>query len=146
MLAVDVPELVDAPPDAKPIAPQPEQPSSGLGTQRILAIVAGVVGVGGVATGSVFGMMSIGDHSDGLKNCPSGSTCTSAAGIKSMNDGKDAATISTIAFAAGGVALAGAVALWITAPKNEKPAQSAWIRGVPMVGPGMTGLGVAGAF
>ncbi|MEY4578000.1 MAG: hypothetical protein RL701_2703, partial [Pseudomonadota bacterium] len=40
-------------------SPQPTAARGGLGAQKILAIVAGAVGVAGIATGAVFGLRSI---------------------------------------------------------------------------------------
>jgi hypothetical protein len=59
----------------------------------------------------------MGKKSDVDSHC-SGAVCD-AVGFEAQEDAKSAATISTIGFIAGGVLLAGAVALVVTAPKSK---------------------------
>jgi hypothetical protein len=94
--------------------------ASGLGTQRILAIVAGGVGVVGLGLGGVFGVMAMSKKSDAKNMCPD--QCANQSGVNAWSDAKSAGNISTIAFIAGGVALAGGAALWFTAkPASNGP-------------------------
>jgi hypothetical protein len=130
-------DVTPPPPDATPTATTPETGGhgGGLGAQRVLSIVAGVVGVAGVGVGTYFGIVSMGKHNDAEGICPT-ATCTGSNADKGSSDWKDATTAgnnATIAFIVGGVGLAGATVLWLTAPKSgEHPAASARLG----VGPG----------
>jgi hypothetical protein len=55
----------------RPVPPSPTPPPrQGIGMQRVLALVAGGVGVAGVAVGTVLGLESMSKHDDALKACP----------------------------------------------------------------------------
>ncbi len=90
---------------------------SGMGTQKILAIVAGGVGVVGLGLGAVFGVMAIGKKNDAQSACP-GASCPDQASSDKWSDAGSTGNISTIGFIVGGVGLAGAAALWFTAPST----------------------------
>jgi hypothetical protein len=87
-------------------------------SQRTIAIVVGGVGIVGVAAGSYFGWKASSAWSDAKAGCsrfPAG--CTDAS-VDQGNDARSNGNLSTVAFAIGGAALAGAVVLWVTAPKR----------------------------
>lgn len=103
-----------------------DQVSSSSGnTQKTLALVAGGVGVVGVALGTVFGLQSVSKHSDAEKKCPG--ACTDQAGVDLWNDARSAGNLSTIAFAVGGVGLATGAILWFTAKPSKSSAMHAYI-------------------
>jgi serine/threonine-protein kinase len=125
--SIEVPPLVEdvappvppppspgSPPPAPPPAPPP--PSSPGSTQRVLGVVTGVVGLGGIAVGSVFGLVAKSHQSDAGPHC-SGTECD-ATGISALSDARSAATVSTIGFIAGGAVLAGGVVLYLVAPRG----------------------------
>jgi hypothetical protein len=87
--------------------------SSAGGTQRMMALVAGGVGVIGVGVGTIFGLQSMSKHSDASTKCPG--ACSDQAGVELWNDARSAGTLSTIGFAVGGVGLATGAILWFTA-------------------------------
>jgi hypothetical protein len=133
---VTVPELAAAPeaPVAtasaapSPAAPTPlpaEPPTptqtggNGLGAQRGVAIGAGVLGLAGIAVGTYFGVDSINKHNDATDACAT-SQCKTQAGVNLWSDARQAGNISTIAFVVGGVALAGGIVLWFTAPHRAE--------------------------
>ena len=64
-------------------------------------------------------------------------------GFQARSDSKDAATLSTVAFAVGGVALAAGAVLFFTAPKGP---QKAGLQVVPGLGRGAAGIDVLGRF
>jgi hypothetical protein len=101
-------------------------PPPGRGRVRIAtAIVLGVVGAGGIATGSVFGLRAFAKKSDSDKECPN-ERCT-ALGVSLNNQAKDAATVSTVAFGVGIVAAAVATYLLLrpgSAAANPPPGTS----------------------
>lgn len=106
--------------------------SAGLGTQRTLALVAGGAGVVGIVAGSVYGLKSRSKHDEASDyGCNAARDCTDQRGFDAAEDAVAAGNVSTLAFALGGVALAGGAVLWFTASEAEAPAQTAF-----GVGPG----------
>jgi hypothetical protein len=126
--------------EAPPVPPG-EGPH-GLGTQRILALAIGAVGLGGVIVGSVFGLETLSKHSSSQQECP-GNAC-SPAGLQDVSDGKNAGNVSTIAFAVGGAALAGGVVLWLTAPSSSPKVGSLDV--TPLVARDTGGLSLRGVW
>jgi hypothetical protein len=96
-----------------------EAPSGGSSTQRTLAIGAGVVGVAGLAVGTVFGLKAKSSWTEADDGCPSHTNCAQKA-IDARNDANSQATLSTVAFTVGLVGIAGAAVLWFTAPKTSE--------------------------
>jgi hypothetical protein len=92
---------------------------SGLGTQRIGALVAGGVGLVGLGVGTFFGLKAQSKKADADKYC-TGSDCTSQVGVDAGNDARSAGTVSTILIAAGAVGVAAGVTLWFTAPDGDR--------------------------
>ena len=105
-------DTADEPPAASASAS-----GGGMPAQKVLAIVAAGIGVAGVATGSVFGVMAMQKKDDAEKLCPD--QCADKKGTDAWSDAKQAGTFSTIGFVVGGVGLAGAAVLWFTAPSAQ---------------------------
>jgi hypothetical protein len=112
-----------------PAAPSPMetgqggQRDQGLGTRRILAIVAGGVGVVGLGVGTAFGVVAMSKKSTAQGICPM-TMCATAVGVSDWNSASSAGTLSTVGFVIGGVGIAGAAVLWFTAPKSSPRAPS----------------------
>ena len=148
---VDIPPLEDAPPSA-PAKEVPEGPRkveedrSGVGsTQRTLGIVAAAAGGVGLAVGTYFGVRTSSKWSDATAHCLSsnvGLECDPS-GVDLAADAKQSGNISTIAFIAGGVLLAGGAVLYLTAPSGP-PRAGPSPRARLGVGPGT--LVVGGTF
>jgi serine/threonine-protein kinase len=136
-------EVTAAPPSAPslPAAPRsrPAEASSGGWTQRTTAVVVGGVGLAGIATGAVAGLVSLSKHNQAAARCqlgPGRDACDPAG--KALDD--DAATagdVSTVAFAAGGAALATACVLWLLAPASPR------VSIAPALAPGRAGISFA---
>lgn len=143
--AVVGPPAVLAPAD---LAPPSEASHTREGSaQRTAGIVIAGAGLAGVAVGSVFGVVAMGKVSDANDRCPTGPTCTNADGVRASDDAKSAATVSTIAFVAGGAALAAGAILFFTAPKSGgREAQAKHMQVTPIVGIRTAGLTVGGAW
>jgi len=94
-----------------PVAPPPP-PSSWTG-HRIGGLVLAVVGVAGLGVGAGYGLAAMSRHDEAQKACPRAS-CPDQHGVDLWNSAHTAGTISTVAFIAGGVALAGGAVLWLT--------------------------------
>jgi len=93
----------------------------------------------GLVVGSVTGVMAIATRAPVAPNCP-GDVCDPKY-THEVNRLSTLRTVSTVAFATGGVGLAAAGVLWLTAPRAEQPAR-AYVR--PRVGLGQVSL--EGAF
>jgi hypothetical protein len=124
-VSVDVPPLQDESQTGSVLPPGPPGPTkevdvstgSGSSTQRTLAIGAGVVGVAGLAVGTIFGLKAQSSWKDADGACATHVNCSQTA-IDAGNDANSQATLSTVAFAVGILGIAGGAVLWFTAPKS----------------------------
>ncbi len=148
---VEVPELEPAEPTADRREPQPSSPwsdapsSSTHGeTQRVLGVLGIGLGVAGLVTGSVFGVLAFSKHAEADRECkpPDFRLCT-AAGVAAGEDSRMFGNVSTAAFVVGGALLAGGVALYLTAPKAP-PKKAAIV--TPYLGPHVAGIGIGRSF
>ena len=120
---------VDAAPQATPATPAAETPSN-KSTQRTVAYVVGGVGIVGLALGSYFGLQTISKWSAARNDCPNG-CADGSPGRNERNDAQTDGTISTIAFVAGGVALATGAVLFFTAPSSHSSSSAIRVRVTP---------------
>jgi hypothetical protein len=131
-----------APPprESKVEPPPPPPPSSetGLGAQRVLAIVAGGLGLVGVGVGGVFGLQSMFKRNDAENVCPA--ACATRGDSDKWSDALKTARISDVAFVVGGAGLLGGSLLWVTAPSRS------WEGPGAHVGLGPVSLQVTGAW
>ena len=136
--AVEIPALEDAPtaqPQAVGTGPtavaqpfptdakldQGPSPSHG-NSQRVIAFVAGGVGVLGLAAGTVFGLEAKSKENQSATDCsPSAPTQCNQAGVDLRHQGHNAATLSNVGFTVGVVGLLGGAALYFTAPSHSTP-------------------------
>ncbi|MEO7110967.1 MAG: tetratricopeptide repeat protein [Polyangiaceae bacterium] len=145
---VDIPVLTPVQPKA---FPKPavhaalvvdEKPKST--TQRTLGIAVIGLGVAGLATGSIFGVIAKSKNDDALANhCGGGSLCD-AQGLTLTNEARSSATIATISFSAGGAALLSGVVLLLTAPKSSL--SRAAVRVAPSLSARSAGLSLGGTW
>jgi hypothetical protein len=87
------------------------------GTQRAIGLVVAGAGVAGLITGGIAGAMAKSKYDSASGQC-NGSVCN-AQGISSIDSAKSAATVSTVAFAAGGGLIAAGVVVFLVAPKAQ---------------------------
>jgi serine/threonine-protein kinase len=122
---ISVPALVRS---ETPSVPPPHpasaagQSSEGLGTQKVVALVAGGVGVVGLAVGGVFGLKAVSNKKDADPYC-SGGDCTDPRGVTAGNDAHAAGNAATVGLVVGAVGLAAGLTLWFTAPKEQPATQ-----------------------
>jgi hypothetical protein len=119
---------------AGPVAPA----HSSRPARRAVAIVAGGVGVVGVALGSYFGLHAKSElgQSNSDHHCWAGNQCD-ATGVADRSSAQSSATASTALFIAGGVALASGIVLWLTAPSTSKAASARLVPWVDARGGGV---------
>lgn len=119
----------------------PAAGKSGGGPWRTVGWVVGGVGVAGLAIGSVFGVMAIGDHDNAA--CNSANQCKPGP----LADARSAALAADIGLIAGGVLLAGGAGLVLFGPRGEPtPATTASLRIVPFVAKAGGGLSAGGVW
>ena len=127
-------------------------PSKDGSGQKTIGYVVGAIGVAGIAVGAVTGLIAIGKNNDSKKECPNDGACASKDAVDAHDSAKTFGTVSTIAFIAGGVAVAtGAVLIFTAPPSRTGSAGSSnvarrGIRVVPATDGRSGGLSVAGIF
>jgi hypothetical protein len=112
-------------------------------TGRKIALGLGVVGVVGVSAGTIFGLSAHSKWSDAENDhCTdiSGTLECDSTGLELAADAGAAADRATIAFVAGGAAVAAAAVLWFVAAPDDAPTATA------AIGPNHVGVTVAGRF
>jgi hypothetical protein len=114
--SVSVPVLDFDPHDAP--SPPPTEPESTGTTQRVLGLAIAGVGVVGLGLGTFMGLRASSKNDDAASHCRDTTHCDEQ-GLDLDKQAHDAATISTIAFIAGGTALVGGVVLYLTAPRSR---------------------------
>ena len=100
-------------------SPPPSDKPAGS-AQRVTGLVFGGVGVVGLGLGTFFGLQASSKWSDAKAKCtdyPYGCSGDAADARSSAHSG---ATVSTVAFVAGGALLATGVVLYLTAPKKKE--------------------------
>ena len=151
-VAVEVPALkaIEKPPvePEPPVGPEPQRPEqppeSTWTTGRKAAIGVAAAGVVGVVAGSVFGLSARSKWNDAKANNCNEQLACDAEGVALVDDARSAGNISTVAFAVGGAAIAGAAVLWfVTAPA---PADAEVVGLSPVIGPDGAGLAISGTF
>lgn len=122
--AVTIQPLADAPDSGQaantpaPPAPPPVTESSSGNTQRYIAYGLGGLGIVAVGVGTAFGLTAISKNKESDDKGCFGNQCT-APGASLRKDARSAGTLSTVAFALGGAAVAGGVTLFFTAPSAK---------------------------
>jgi hypothetical protein len=115
--------------------------TSGGQTERAIGLVVGGVGALGLIAGAIAGALAISAHSAYEKDCGSNvgapAGFCNAAGVRGESDAATKGTVATVAFIAGGVALATGAGLFLFAPKGSS---------APRVGLGPGNLWLQGRF
>lgn len=130
---------------SQPAKPTPDRlaaPSADGNPRTLGWVLVGAGGVG-IAVGGVAGVIALSDARSVKSACgPDYATCDSAS-VDAASTGKTMATVSTIAFVAGGVVAAAGLYLVLTSPSRAWTAASAPVAAVG-VGPG--GAALRGSF
>ncbi|HYP97716.1 MAG TPA: hypothetical protein VER96_03510 [Polyangiaceae bacterium] len=98
-------------------------------SQRIAAIAVGGVGIVGLGVGGFFGLSAQSTYSDSKSLCNDQDVCTEQ-GKELRDSAKNKALAATVAGGVSVAALATAAVLWFTAPKAERPKDTAARRGI----------------
>ena len=139
------------PPSSEPVAVAPAPPaappeSSGLGTQRVIGLSMGGVGLVGLGLGTAFGLMASSAWNNAKTACGgSVSQCTNvSSGTAYHGTAVTDGTISTVGFVAGGALVAAGVVLVLTGGHSASPTTGFVL--TPSVGSSFGGLSMSGAF
>ena len=89
-------------------------------TQRLVGLVAGGVGIAGLAAGGVFGVLASSSWKTAQRECPDHTGCSPLA-VSDRSHAVTDATVATVGFIAGGVLVAGGLVLYFTAPRGDSP-------------------------
>jgi hypothetical protein len=100
------------------VVPSGLAPGPSAGTWRTVGLIVAGVGVVGLGVGTAFGVESIAKHNAAHTACP-GVTCADAASAGLWNDAVSTGNVSTVAFIAGGVLVAGGAVLWWVGPRSN---------------------------
>lgn len=132
------------PPPPPPPHVVDETPDPGRG-YRIGAYALGGAGLAAIGVSTYLTISAKSKYNDGLKDHCGGMTngCDDI-GLKATHDARSQANTATIVFIAGAAAIGGGVALYLLAPKAEKPEQAMYI--VPSVAPDAAGVVFGGRF
>jgi hypothetical protein len=97
------PKTTPGTPTTTPAVPPPSAASAtrGLSGIQVAGIVTGAAGLAGIGVGIAFGFKAKSDADVADRFCD-GNACTTQRGVDASHDASDAATVSTIAFIAGG--------------------------------------------
>jgi tetratricopeptide (TPR) repeat protein len=110
--------------------------------RRTLAVVAGGVGLAGLAVGSVLALSARSSYDSAAARCPD-HVCASLADKMQGDDARRLGNIAT-AFSVGGAAVAVAgVILWLTAPEDSR---ARGLAAAPSAGPSYAGMTLTGRF
>ncbi len=145
-LAASQPNAAPPAPEASPPATDSVGDHGGNQTQKILGLVAGGLGLGGLGLGAAFGLMALSEKNQQESDC---STTACSDHEKAVGDHSSAETdglISTVGFVAGGALLVAGTALFFTAGHSPDSSATTGLLITPSVGPGGTGISLAGKF
>jgi len=107
--------------------PKPDSSAKSSRIRRTAGLVAGGVGVAGVAVGAALGITAIvkqsQSNSDGHCRGQDGNYCDPI-GMQLRDTGRTVGTASTVMFITGSIALAGGITLFMTSPQIAKTAET----------------------
>jgi hypothetical protein len=112
-------------------------------SRRTIAYVVGGVGVVGLAIGTVFGLIASSSASSSKNECSATSCSNYGQSLSDYNSASSDATISTVGFVVGGLALATGAVLFFTAPSSAPASGSTGPRWQFSPAVGGTGLGLS---
>jgi len=120
-------------------------PSRWTGMRKV-ALGLAVVGLGGVATGVIFGVQAQGLNDDAARLCPS-SPCANADEANALTDRADVrSTLANVSYGLGGAMIAGAVVLWFVGAPSADGEEDSGAALIPQVSPTFTGVAFSGRF
>jgi hypothetical protein len=120
-----------SPPGASHDAAPGGPPQSGGSALKTVGWIVAGVGVAGLVTGGIFAAITASKGNDADAICPSGKGCSPDEISRydaTYSDAQSAATVSRVAFVAGGVLIAGGIAMVLLAPSSRAGGASSTMR------------------
>lgn len=127
------------PPPQKPPAPTPPPEPAPSSSQGTIGLALGAAGVVGLGADVFFGLKAKSTYDEALTHCRTTAACDPQ-GVSGGSDAHGQATVSTIAFVAGGALAATGVVLYLTRPRSNA------VQVAPAVGVNAAGVSLRGAF
>jgi hypothetical protein len=126
-------------------APSPAE-HHGLSGVQWAGIATGVVGLSGLAVGTVFGLGAKSKADTAKQECD-GNDCHSQSGVDAAKDASTKADVATVAFIAGGALTVVGTILLVAGGSSASPERdTASFRIAPYAGPGTLGTQLSGRF
>jgi hypothetical protein len=125
-------------PSPVPAAAPESDHASGHSPLRTWAYVSLGVGVAGIGTGIVAGVLAGGKHSDAEQGCPNDLCEAGSEGSQAVDSFRTLRLISTIGYAVGAAATVGGVTLFLLSPSGTEHRTSSALE--VWAGPGRAGL------
>jgi hypothetical protein len=102
-----------------PIAASPPAAPPRSSWQRPAAFAAGGLGLAGLGTGLVTGLLATSRHSKAEEQCPNHTCVEGTAGADALSSFRSLRTVSTVGYVVGAVGVAAGVTLLLTAPSSH---------------------------
>jgi hypothetical protein len=136
-----------AAPAPTPESSPPQEEHGSGSSQRTVGYLVGGVGLAGLATGGIFGYLTISAKNRQTDNCSSVTSCPHyGAASAAHSDAKAWGTISTVAFIAGAAVTATGAVLVLTAKPAERGVARTELALAPTSGAGGAGVALLGAW
>ncbi|HLK40943.1 MAG TPA: hypothetical protein VKU41_29535 [Polyangiaceae bacterium] len=121
-VVLHVPPLVEETADVKPVtAAEPRRAAAARGSlQRTIAVGLLALSAVPVGMGAYFGLSAISHNHSAAALCPTSPACTNPDAVRLTDEARQDAVASNVAFIAGGVLLAAAAGLFVTAPAKPR--------------------------
>jgi hypothetical protein len=118
------------PPAPVELEPRDDESAGGsVSARRVWALVAGGIGIAGVTTGAVTGLITLDKKNTADRNCDDEARVCNAAGVAANDSGRKFAMASSVGFGVGVAGLATAAYLWLTEPAAPPRGSHSSIRG-----------------
>ncbi|HKU43521.1 MAG TPA: hypothetical protein VJR89_35405 [Polyangiales bacterium] len=145
----EAPQPAAAAVSARPEAPAPAQPPppkarGGLNGVQLAGLISGAAGIAALGVGVGFGIAAKSDADVAHEMCD-GNQCSTQEGVDAALAADRAATVSTVAFIAGGTLVAIGVTFLLVGSSGGSQ-EHARLSVSPAAGPGLLGLRTAGTF
>jgi hypothetical protein len=113
--------------------------------QRAVGLILGGAGLVSMAVGIPFGARAITLNNESKPQCPTDTTCT-AQGAADSQSAVSSGTIATVFMSAGSVVLVVGAIVYLTAPRQTRPASKASLHIAPQILARGSGLGLVGTW
>ena len=104
--------------------PGPDTVSTSQRTLSPLVYVAGAVGIAGIGTGVVTGLMASSKHAEAEEQCQDQCCTSGTSGPATVNEFRTLRAVSTVSYGIGAAGIVAGVVLWLTADTSPESEQA----------------------